>query len=173
MSEIGWAEERLEPMDLVRSVMPASVALGALAGAGEFSFVGAQLGLPLAFDEALVLGLTSTLLGAALAVVLAVPSAFIAGRFCRWIEDSSRALSLGLLGGALAAWHLWAMGLTLLEHAGRLPSAVAFFAMPLGVVGVVHVNAKYWVRRPRRQEELGVATVGFVPVAACVPALLV
>lgn len=174
MSDIEWADERREPVDLIRSTVPASLALGALAGAAEFGFIGAQVALSLAFDEAIVLGLVSVALGMILALVLMVPSVLLAGVMTRWESESATSLALGLLGGALSAWHLWAMGLTLLDQPGRGPSAAAFFAMPLGVVGVVHVNAKYWIRKAHKSAQLGLRpSVRFVPLALGVSALLV
>lgn len=155
MSDIEWAEERLSTADLLRSVMPSAIGLGVLAGAGEFGFLGAQLKLSLGFDEALVLGAVSVVLGALLAGLLVPVLAVLGGTVSRWESGSAVALTLGLVGGALAAWHLWAMGFSLLDQPGRAPSAAAFFAMPLGVVGVVQVNAKYWVRKSQRKAQQG------------------
>lgn len=147
MTDIEWADERLGFADLMRAAMPAALMLGALSGAVEFGFIGAHMPLALGFDEALLLGLATVVFGLALSGALLPAAAGISGRLTGGNADAAVAFTLGLLGGALAAWHLWPMGSALMNQAGRAPSAAAFFAMPLGVVGVVHVNAKYWVRR--------------------------
>ena len=78
----------------------------------------------------------------------------------------TQARALGLVGGALAAWHLWPSGFVLLDSPGRLPSAFAFFAMPFGVLAMVGVNAGYWMRRKARRIEDGLAPgAGWTPVA--------
>jgi len=64
------------------------------------------------------------------------------------------------------------MGADLMSQTGRIPSALAFFAMPVGVVGVVQINAKYWVRRRLRQIEIGVTPTSLTPVVSIVTAAL-
>jgi len=168
VSEIEWADERLELNELSRALVPVSVALGSFAGAVEFGFIATQIKLWLRFDEALMLGMTSAVIGASLALLLMLPVACLAGALTRWRSDACLPFAVGVLGGSLAGWYLWPMGAALLDQAGRLPSAMAFFAMPFGVVGVVHINAKYWVRRRIRQMESGAAPASFTPLASVV-----
>ncbi len=173
MSDIQWAEESIEPMALVRVVVARSVGLGLLAGVGEFMAVCAQTQLDLGFDEALVLAGASMLAAVVLAVVLAVLMA--GGVAWRAKGDATRAQAraLGLVGGALAAWHLWPSGFVLLDAPGRLPSAMAFFAMPLGVLAMVGINAGYWTRRKQRRLEEDLAPgANWNPVALGVSLVL-
>lgn len=171
MTDIEWADERLGFADLVRAAMPAALMLGALAGAVEFGFIGAHMPLALGFDEAVLLGLVTVVLGVVLAGAMLPAAAGIAGRITAGNADTAVALALGLLGGAVAAWHLWPMGSALMDQAGRAPSAAAFFAMPLGVVGVVHVNARYWVRRRSHSASFDPsASTGGIPLIAALTA---
>jgi hypothetical protein len=147
VSEIDWAEEPTELGGLVRSALGSCVGLGLLAGAGEAVGMGAGLKLSLGFDEALVLGATSVVLGAVLGVIFCLLAALPIWVTNRSDATRAEASVLGLVGGALTAWHLWPMGFVLLDQAGRWPSAAAFFAMPMGVVAVVRLNARYWIKR--------------------------
>ena len=104
MTDIEWADERLGFADLVRAAMPAALMLGALAGAVEFGFIGAHMPLALGFDEAVLLGLATVVLGVVLAGAMLPAAAGIAGRITAGNADTAVALALGLLGGAVAAW---------------------------------------------------------------------
>ena len=151
VSEIDWAEEPTELGGLVRSALGSCVGLGLLAGAGELVGLGAGLKLSLGFDEALVLGVTSMVLGTILGVIFCLIAAVPIWSTNRTDATRAEASVLGLVGGALTAWHLWPMGFVLLDQAGRWPSAAAFFAMPMGVVAVVRLNARYWLKRANKR----------------------
>lgn len=158
MSAMDWAEEPIELSGLVRSALGSCVGLGLLAGAGEAVGLAPGLKLSLGFDEALVFGATSVALGGVLGLIFCLGAALPI-----WItrrSDATRAEAgvLGLVGGALAAWHLWPMGFVLLDQAGRWPSAAAFFAMPMGVVAVVRLNARYWIIRTGKRRLAGEST---------------
>ena len=174
MSDIPWADEEEPFLESMRSGLVRSIGLGVLGGAGEFIAISATTTLDLAFDEALVLGALCVLSGVAVAAL----SVMTWLGPVRWLGASSvdrmHARLLGLVGGTLVAWHLWPAGFELLGAPGRLPSAFAFFAMPLGVVGVVSLNARYWVRRRAEHVANGLPTgPGWLPVSIGVAALLV
>ena len=147
MSDIQWAEESIEPAELISVVVARSVGLGLLAGAGEFMAIGAQSALDFSFDEAVVLAVISMVSGVVLAVGFGLLMATAVGIRPKGAAIRVQARALGLVGGALAAWHLWPSGVVLLDAPGRLPSAMAFFAMPLGVMAMVGLNVGYWTRR--------------------------
>lgn len=173
MSDIPWAQESIDPRSFFVSVLRRGAGLGMLAGAGEFVAIAVQSKLDMAFDEAMILAIASVALGALLALVLSAGVAVL--MLIRPSGEPSRieARALGLTAGALAAWHLWPAGLVLLDDQGRLPSAVAFFAMPIGVAGVVSLNARYWVRRTQQRiaEEMPVG-MGWLPLALGVSLLV-
>ena len=174
MSDIPWADEEEPASASVKLGLQRGVGLGVLAGAGEFVAICATTRLDLGFDEALVLGALCLMAG----VVLACIAVMLWIGPVRWLGaptlDRLHARLLGLVGGTLVAWHLWPAGYELMGAPGRLPSALAFYAMPLGVIGVVSLNARYWVRRRSEQIEEGMPTgPGWTPVAVGVAALLI
>jgi arylsulfatase A-like enzyme len=174
LTELDWAEQPLETRALIAAVSRRGLGIGMLAGAGEFVAITVQSKLDLALDEALVLGMVSMVAGGLLALVFSVLTAFVVN--IRPGSDGVRrcARALGLVAGALAAWHLWPAGAVLLEQRGRLPSAVAFFAMPIGVAGVVALNARYWVRRADAQRAAGrAAGLGWLPLSIGLSGLIV
>lgn len=70
-------------------------------------------------------------------------------------------LQLGLAGGAIAAVQLLP-GVEALLAQDRLPAAVAVGVMPLGIAGLLHFNARFWLAR----QEAGKPTpVGWNAVA--------
>ena len=174
MSEIPWADEE-EPFSAsLRLGLLRSVGLGILAGAGEFIAVCATTTLDLGFDQALALGALCMLSGVVLSSLSVLLWLGLVRRLGADTLDRLHARLLGLVGGTLVAWHLWPAGFALLDSPGRLPSAFAFFAMPLGVVGVVSLNARYWVRRRAEQVAEGLPSgPGWLPVALTVGLLLV
>ena len=173
-NEPPWADEEIDPKVSMRAIVRRGFGLGLLAGAGEFVAVSVSSKLDLGFDEALVLGLVSVACGGLLALVFSVVAA-TGAHFSRGADPSRRcARALGFVAGALAAWHLWPAGASLVSDAGRLPSAIAFFAMPLGVAGVVALNARYWVRRADHQEQEGQgATLSWLALSVGLSSLVV
>ena len=151
MSDIPWADEPIERGVFVRAVVRRSVGLGLLAGAGEMVGIAATVKITLGFDEAILLGALCMVLGVILSLGCALLFAGLGS--VRLGSDAVRAeaRALGWVAGGLVAWHLWPAGWVLVDVQGRLPSAMAFFAMPLGVIGVVSLNARYWVRRAARK----------------------
>lgn len=174
MSDIPWADEEEPASASIKLGLQRAVGLGVLAGAGEFVAVCATTTLDLGFDEALVLGGLCLVTGVLLALLAVLALIWPV----RWIGaptlDRMHARLLGMVGGALVAWHLWPAGFELMNAPGRLPSAFAFFAMPLGVVGVVSLNARYWVRRRMDQRADGLPTgPGWTPVAMSIAIVLI
>ncbi len=156
MSDIPWAPEVIDQREHMRAVLRRVVGLGMLVGAGEMVSIAATVKITLGFDDALLLGICSVFLGVVLALCFAVPIAGVGALLHRGDSVRAEASALGWVAGALIAWYLWPAGWALMDAPGRLPSALAFFAMPFGVVGVVNLNARYWVQRAARRVADGI-----------------
>jgi arylsulfatase A-like enzyme len=174
LSDIPWADED-EPLAVtLRLGLRRSMGLGLLAGSGEFVSVCATTALDLGFDEALLLGGASLVTAVVLSAIFTVFLVWPVRRLGASTLARMHARLLGAVGGALVAWHLWPAGFALLNAPGRLPSALAFFAMPLGVVGVVSLNARYWIRRRANQADEGLPSgPGWTPLALGVAVLII
>jgi arylsulfatase A-like enzyme len=155
VTDIPWADEPIGRGAFIRSVVRRAMGLGLLAGAGEMVGVAATVKITLGFDEAVVLGAVCMLLGVILSIGFAVLFGGLGAYLLRSDAVRAEARALGWVAGGLAAWHLWPAGWVLVDAQGRLPSAMAFFAMPFGVSGVVTLNARYWVRRAVRRVQDG------------------
>ena len=125
--------------------------LGALGGALEATKLAATLKLSVPFVAALELALSTILLDALLGVGLGVFGGVGAHLLARGRPPAQRyALAMALTAVGLGCWFLWPAAGTMHEQ-GRLPAAIAFALIPVGIGGVVGFNALYWLRR----EELG------------------
>ena len=153
MTDIQWAAEDTSTRTVLGPALKRALGLGLLAGSGEFVAVCATTPLDLSFDQALVLGIASMAASIIMAAILTAVLVWPAARLGSGASHRLHGRVLGLVGGGLVAWYLWPAGATLLDSPGRLPSALAFFAMPIGVAGVVSLNARYWIQRADQRLE--------------------
>ncbi len=136
--------------------------LGFLAGAMEAVGLAASVKLPLSFLDFAVVALGCIASMSALALVFGLVSGWPV--HVGWGDKppyKSISLHIAVVGGMLCAWYLLQGAYTIYDQ-GQIIGAVAMAAMPLGFVGVIYFNARFWVRRV----ELGQAPkVGWVPMA--------
>ena len=154
LSDILWADEPIERGAFVGSAVKMSLGLGMLSGAAEAIAIGASSKLVMPMSEAVILATTSVVLGG----LLAAGGGLFVGLLGAWLfkADPTRNIArvLGLVAGGLAAFHLWPSGLLVLAQPGRTPQAMAFFAMPFGVIGFVNLYTRFiWRWSDRRVEE--------------------
>ena len=140
MEEWGWTKK-------TRYAATRGVGLGALAGALEAIGLAASLKLPLGVVDFAMVSLTCMLSMS----MLALGFGFVSGWpvHVGWADKpayKSIALHLGVIGGMLCAWYLWQGAYTLYGQEQPI-GAAAMAAMPVGFVGVIYFNARFWVRR--------------------------
>lgn len=127
--------------------------LGLVAGGFEAIGIGSTLKLALGLGDALVLGLTSVLLGGLLGAGFGLLAGGVAELLPRlWLKPRRLAAGMAVTGALFGFWYLVPAGLDKLEQQ-MIPAALAFWLMPLGVGGVVYFNAHYWARREDVGEE--------------------
>lgn len=125
--------------------------LGLVAGGFESLLIALTAPLSLGFQDGVVLGLCAMAAGAALGGLIGLFVGAALQRPMRAWEDA-RAYS-ALVGGSaflLCGFYFWTGALDFWA-AERVPAALSMACWPVGVAGLVWVNAKYYARR----EELG------------------
>ena len=155
LSNILWADEPIERGAFVGSAVRMSVGLGLLSGAAEAVAIGASIKLAMPVGEAVLLATTSVVLGGLMAAGIGL----VVGLFGAWVfkAEPTRNLArvLGIVAGVLAAFHLWPSGLLVMAQPGRTPQAMAFFAMPFGVIGFVNLYTRFISRWSARRVDEG------------------
>jgi hypothetical protein len=135
--------------------------LGCLAGALELVVLAASSRLPLGTGALLLTGLGASLLVGLIASGLALVLAPVHTLRADQPAYRNIAMQLGGVAALLAAIYLAPMAMELLAT-GRTVPALAFAAMPIGVWGVVALNARFWLARVELGRSVG---VGWMPVA--------
>lgn len=147
-----------------------AVGLGIVAGACEMVALAARMQIPLGFVDFFVLGVVDLvllgILGGAFGVVCGLVHPLLRSR------PTSRAVAvqLGLVGGALCALLFGETALWLLSEDQPLGAAAAA-ALPLGFVGVVYFNARYWLRRAELGKGPGAPFLGITALFGLVVVL--
>jgi len=147
-----------------------ALGLGVVAGALESVGLAASLKLPLGMLDFALVGVGCVLSMTALSALFGALSGWPV--HVGWSDKPSYksiSLHLGVVGGMLCAWFLW-QGASTLYGQGQPIGAAAMAAMPIGFVGVIYFNARFWVRRVELDQA---PRIGFLPLAGGAAAVLV
>jgi len=146
------------------------VGLGVVAGALEAIGLAASLKLPLGVLDFGLVALGCIVSMSLLAGIFGVVSGWPV--HVGWSDKPSYksiSLHLAVVGGMLCAWFLWQGAYTLYIQ-GQPVGAAAMAAMPIGFVGVIYFNARFWVRRVELDQA---PAVGWLPLSFVAALVLV
>jgi len=136
--------------------------LGFIAGALETMGLAASLKLPLGVLDFALLSIgclaSTTLLAGFFGLLSGWPV------HVGWSDKpayKSISLHFGVVGGMLCAWYLLQGAYTIYAQ-GQPVGAAAMAAMPVGFVGVIYFNARFWVRRVELNQA---PKVGWLPIS--------
>lgn len=137
-----------------------AVGLGVLAASAEILGLAGQSRLPLSSVDVLVLGAVNLVLVGGAAWVAGLISGLVHGMRGDRPAYRAVALQLAVASGLLLGLWLWPWARHVYDD-GRAAVGVVLALLPLGAVGVVLINARFWLAR----KELGKApAVGFLPI---------
>jgi arylsulfatase A-like enzyme len=138
-----------------------SLGLAWIAAALELVVLSARSALTLSLGEAVVLAAAEAAAVSALTLLIAAAGLGVYGAFRTLPAHRAIALHLGVTGGVLTAV-LLAEPAQHLIATGRAPAAAAMGGLALGNVGIIALNARFWLAR----QELGrPVPLGFLPAA--------
>ncbi len=146
--------------------------LGLLAGCFEAVQIVAMLRLDLSLTEGVLLTLACALAGA----LVAVPVALLVGLVVQWVgrawmDAKAYAASMGLSAFFLSGFYLWHATANMVQMERGPAAFIAMALCPVGVCGVVWLNAGYWLRREEIGAKVKLGWNGFALLATLVFAL--
>ena len=129
-----------------------AIGLGLMGGAFEGVQETAMLRLHLGTGEGILLVLACAVAG----VIVAVPAGLLVGLFVQffgrnWIDSKAYARCMGGTAFLLSGFYLWHATANMLAMDRGVAGVIAMAVCPIGLAGVVWLNAGYWLRR----EEIG------------------
>ena len=111
-----------------------------------------MLRLDLQFGEAVAMVWASAFAG----VLVSIPAGLVVGVFVQlvgknWLDSKAYARMMGLTAFLLSGFYLWHATANMLAMGRGAAAVIAMAVCPIGLAGVVWLNAGYWLRR----EEIG------------------
>lgn len=149
-----------------------AVGLGMVAGCFEAVQIVAMLRLDLSLAQGAVL----TLCCAAAGAVVGLPAGLVAGLFVQvaarnQLDSKAYAMAMGLTGFLLSGFYLWQATANMVAMERGVAAVLAMAVCPVGVSGVIWLNAGYWLRREEVGAEVRVGWNSFALLTTLVFAL--
>ena len=146
--------------------------LGLLAGCFEAVQIVAMFRLDLPITEGALLTLVCALAGALAAAPMALLVGLVVQRVGRtWLDAKAYAFSMGLTAFFLSGFYLWHATANMVAMERGLAAVISMALCPVGVCGVVWLNAGYWLRREEIGAEVKLGWNGFALLVTLVFAL--